>query len=152
MHRRVEMLMPDKRRVTRHQRANTKKPTTEEMQIMSKNVCHHRKFTPVVLRGLGTIRNSPHITRKIKAVTIVDWLGSFFKGRNSHRSYLIVHSSRITQKLMRQNILGLFIIIEGYLRLFLFHYRIIRASGIFSRSLGCFLSFFPLYINTNVIS
>ena len=28
--------------------------------------------------------------------------------------------SRITQKLMRQNILGLFIIIEGYLRLFLF--------------------------------
>ena len=53
--------------------------------------------------------------------------------------------NRITQKPIRQNILGLCIIMEGCLRLLLFHYRIIRASGIFSRSLGCFLSF-SLYI------
>ena len=105
MQRRIEMLVPNKRRVTRHQQAKTKKPTTEEMQIMSKNVCHRRKFTPMVLRGLGTLKNSPHITRKIKATTAVNCLGSFFQGRNLHRDYPIT-LNRKTQKLIHQNTLN----------------------------------------------
>ena len=85
-----------------------------------------------MLRKLD-LGNPPNITRKIKTVTTVDWLGSFFRGRNWHRDYPIVHSTE-KHRNIRQNIFGLYIVIRGYLRwyfesyenngllIFFFHY------------------------------
>ena len=70
---RVEVLVPDKRRfATRQQWANTKKPTTEEVQVMPENVRHYRKFTTEMLRKLDNLENSPNITGEVKATTAVD--------------------------------------------------------------------------------
>ena len=134
MQRRVEMLVPNKRRATRQQRANTKEPTTEEMQIMSKNVCHYRKLTPVVLRKLGTPGNPPHITRKIKRQPPpVDWLGSFFQDRN----YTKTTSSYTQQNNTEARTSEYFWIIHNYKRMrsliFFFHYQIIEARDFFPR-------------------
>ena len=69
----IEVLVPDKGRfATRQQRANTKKPTTEEVQIMSENVRHSWKFTTEMLRKLDNLENSPNITREIEASAVTD--------------------------------------------------------------------------------
>ena len=76
------MLVPDKGRfATRQQRANTKKPTTEEVQIMSENVRHSRKFTTEMLRKLDNLRNSPNVTREIEASADTDRLDLPFEIR-----------------------------------------------------------------------
>ena len=100
---RIEVLVPDKRRpATRQQWANTKKPTTKEMQVMPENIRHYRKLATEMLWKLD-LGNPPNITRKIKTVTTVGWLGSFFRGRNWHRDYPIVHSTE-KHRNIRQNI------------------------------------------------
>ena len=86
----IEVLVPDKGRfATRQQWTNTKKPTTEEVQVMPENVRHCRKFTTEVLRKLDDLEDPPNITGEIKATTAIDRSDCPFRGQNPYQDHPI---------------------------------------------------------------